>query len=100
MKRCGILLVDDEPDILRTLALTFEEEYEVFQADSGAEGLAILGQHDIAVIIADQRMPGMTGAEFLERSITRCPQAIRMILTGYTDTASLIRAIKDRKSVV
>src|SRR5574337_493569 len=93
MKRCGILLVDDEPDILRTLALTFEEEYEVFQADSGAEGLAILGQHDIAVIIADQRMPEMTGVEFLERSIAKRPHAIRIILTGYTDTASLIRAI-------
>src|SRR5574337_1777904 len=92
MKRYGILIVDDEQDILLTLALTFEEDYDVFQAGSGAEGLAILEQHEIALIIADQRMPRMTGAEFLERSIAKYPHAIRMILTGYTDTASLLRA--------
>ncbi|MCZ7627231.1 MAG: sigma-54 dependent transcriptional regulator [Candidatus Methylomirabilis sp.] len=95
MKRYGILLVDDERDILRTLALTFEEDYDVFQAASGAEGLAILERHEIACIIADQRMPEMTGVEFLERSMATHPQAIRMVLTGYTDTASLIRAIND-----
>lgn len=93
MNRCAMLIVDDEPDILRTLTLTFEEEYEVFQAGSGAEGLAILEQHEVALILADQRMPEMTGVEFLERSIAIRPYAIRMILTGYTDTASLIRAI-------
>ncbi|MBZ0159448.1 MAG: sigma-54 dependent transcriptional regulator [bacterium] len=93
MKRYGILIVDDEPDILTTLSLTFREDYDVFQAGSGAEGLAILEQQEIALIIADQRMPEMTGVEFLERSIAKRPLAIRMILTGYTDTASLIRAI-------
>lgn len=93
MKRYGMLIVDDERDILRTLSLTFKEDYDVFQAGSGAEGLAILEQQEIALIIADQRMPEMTGVEFLERSIAKCPLAIRMILTGYTDTASLIRAI-------
>lgn len=93
MERYGILIVDDERDILRLLSLTFEEDYKVFQASSGAEGLAILEQQEIALIIADQRMPHMTGVEFLERSIAKHPQVIRMILTGYTDTASLIRAI-------
>jgi two-component system response regulator HupR/HoxA len=88
-----MLIVDDERDILRTLSLTFEEDYDVFQAGSGAEGLAILERQEIALIIADQRMPEMTGVEFLERSIAKRPHAIRMILTGYTDTASLIRAI-------
>ncbi|CBE68376.1 two component sigma-54-dependent hydrogenase transcriptional regulator, Fis family [Candidatus Methylomirabilis oxygeniifera] len=88
-----MLIVDDERDILTTLSLTFEEDYDVFQAGSGAEGLTILDRQEIALIIADQRMPEMTGVEFLERSITKRPQAIRMILTGYTDTASLIRAI-------
>ena len=88
-----MLIVDDERDILQTLSLTFEEDYDVFQAGSGAEGLAILERQEIALIIADQRMPEMTGVEFLERSIAKRPQAIRMILTGYTDTASLIRAI-------
>src|SRR5574341_20523 len=93
MKRYGILIVADERDILQTLFLTFKEDYNVFQAGSGAEGLAILEQHEIALIIADQRMPQMTGTEFLERSIAMRPQAIRMVLTGYTDTVSLIRAV-------
>ncbi|MDE2321654.1 MAG: sigma-54-dependent Fis family transcriptional regulator [candidate division NC10 bacterium] len=93
MKRYGILIVDDERDILTTLSLTFEEDYDVFLARSGAEGLAILERQEVALIIADQRMPEMTGVEFLERSIDKRPQAIRMILTGYTDTTSLIRAI-------
>jgi len=93
MTRYRILLVDDEPDIVRTLSLTFEADYDVFQAGSGADGLAILARHEIACIIADQRMPEMTGVDFLERSLAVQPQAIRMILTGYTDTPALIRAI-------
>lgn len=93
MNRHGMLIVDDERDILTTLSLTFEEEYDVFEANSGAEGLTILEQHEIALIIADQRMPEMTGVDFLERSIAKRPHAIRIILTGYTDTASLVRAI-------
>jgi two-component system, NtrC family, response regulator HupR/HoxA len=93
MNRYGMLIVDDEKDILTTLSLTFEKEYDVFLANSGAEGLVILDRQEIALIIADQRMPEMTGVEFLERSIVKRPNAIRMILTGYTDTVSLIRAI-------
>ncbi len=93
MKRYGILIVDDEKDILRTLSLTFEADYDVFTATSGAEGLKILEKEEIALILADQRMPGMTGVEFLERTIAKHPQVIRMILTGYIDTASLIQAI-------
>lgn len=93
MKRHGLLIVDDEKDILRTLTLTFADEYEVFTASSGAEALGILEKQDIALIIADQRMPGMTGVELLERSIHVNPSMMRIILTGYTDTAALIDAI-------
>ena len=82
MKRYGLLIVDDEKDILRTLALTFEEEYNVFTTSTGMEALKILEQEDIALILADQRMPEMTGVEFLERTIERHPEVIRMILTG------------------
>jgi len=73
--------------------LTFEEDYEVFTASSGAEALEILQQQDIALILADQRMPEMTGAEFLAQTLSINPHIIRIILTGYTDTASLIQAI-------
>jgi two-component system response regulator HupR/HoxA len=93
VKRYGLLIVDDEKDILRTLTLTFEEDYEVFAAPSGAEALEILAKEEIALIIADQRMPEMTGVEFLERTIEKHPHIIRMLLTGYTDTAALIQAI-------
>ncbi|MFO1430688.1 MAG: sigma-54 dependent transcriptional regulator [Candidatus Competibacteraceae bacterium] len=93
MKRYGLLLVDDEKEILRTLTLTFEEDYDVFTATSGAEALGILEKQDIALLLADQRMPGMTGVELLERSLHLKPQAIRIILTGYTDTTALIQAI-------
>src|SRR5919197_2648041 len=93
MKRYGLLIVDDEKDILRTLSLTFEEEYNVFATSSGKEALKILEHEDIALILADQRMPEMTGVEFLERTIDKHPEIIRMILTGYTDTEALIQAI-------
>ena len=89
----GLLIVDDEKEILRSLTLTFAGDYEVFAVSSGAEALALLARRDIALIIADQRMPEMTGAELLERAIEIKPNAIRMILTGYTDTAALVQAI-------
>ena len=93
MNRYNLLIVDDEKDILRTLNLTFEEDYEVFTAQSGAKALEILGKQNIALIIADQRMPEMTGVELLEKSIAINPNMIRIILTGYTETAALIQAI-------
>ena len=93
MNRYNLLIVDDEKDILRTHNLTFEEDYEVFTAQSGAKALEILGKQNIALIIADQRMPEMTGVELLEKSIAINPNMIRIILTGYTETAALIQAI-------
>jgi DNA-binding NtrC family response regulator len=93
MSRHGLLIVDDEKEILRSLSLTFMDDHEVFTASSGAEALEILKRQRIALVIADQRMPEMTGAELLEKVIEIDPRIIRIILTGYTDTASLIQAI-------
>lgn len=93
MKRHNLLIVDDEKEILRSLRLTFAEDHEVFTASSGTEALEILQQQDIALIITDQRMPQMTGVELLKQVIQINPQIIRIILTGYTDTAALIEAI-------
>ncbi|MGH8058321.1 MAG: response regulator, partial [Candidatus Entotheonellia bacterium] len=93
MKRYGLLIVDDEKDILRVLSLTFEEDYDVFTATSGKQALEILEQEEIALIIADQRMPEMSGIEFLERTIEKYPQIIRIVLTAYPDTESLLQAI-------
>lgn len=93
MSRHALLVVDDEKEILRSLALTFEDDYEVFTASSGTEALEMLQQQDIALIIADQRMSEMTGVELLAKTLQINPHIIRIILTGYTDTASLVQAI-------
>jgi serine phosphatase RsbU (regulator of sigma subunit) len=91
--RHTILIVDDEISILKLLEYTFKTDYRVLTASNGAEGLEILQKEDAALIIADQRMPGMSGAEFLEKSIPLRPRAIRMVLTGYTDIETAIQAI-------
>src|SRR5690242_10349860 len=88
-----ILVVDDEAANLRALERLFREDYEVLTADSGAEAFDLLGQHDVAVLITDQRMPEMTGIELLKNTASIRPRMVRMILTGYTDVDSLIEAI-------
>ncbi|MFT5441892.1 MAG: two-component system response regulator HupR/HoxA [Myxococcota bacterium] len=89
----GILIVDDEEAILESLEFTLGGEYRVFTASNGAAGLEIFDREDIALVIADQNMPGMTGVEFLEKVVERDVRAIRMMLTGYADISSLARAI-------
>ncbi len=92
-RRFGVLLLDDEEAILESLELTLGDDYRVFTARTGAEGLEILEREDVAVVISDQVMPGMSGVEFLERVKERRPDTIRMMLTGYADIGSLTRAI-------
>jgi response regulator RpfG family c-di-GMP phosphodiesterase len=91
--RYKILLVDDEPTNLRTLERLFRDEHEVIAAESGSEGIDLLGHHDIALIISDQRMPGMTGIDFLTRAAQIRRHTTRIILTGYTDVEDLVKAI-------
>ena len=94
-QRYGILVVDDERAILESIELTLDTEYRVFTAESGVEGLAILDTEDIALVIADQVMPAMSGVEFLEEVLERAPSIVRMMLTGYADLSSLIRGINE-----
>jgi len=93
--RYGILVVDDEDAILESLELTLGSEYQIFTATSGEKALEILAREQIAMVISDQVMPGMSGVEFLEKVIELNPRAIRMMLTGYSDMPSLIRAINE-----
>jgi len=88
-----ILIVDDEPPNLRALERLFREQYEVLTAVSGADALEILNQHDVALLITDQRMPEMTGIELLKKTVTLRPRMVRIILTGYTDIDALVEAI-------
>lgn len=91
-KRASLLVVDDEPAILEALQDLFEDDYQIFSAINGKDGLAILESEQIAVVLSDQRMPQMKGEEFLahvaERSL-----ATRVLLTGYTDFEDLVQAV-------
>lgn len=91
--RYNILVVDDEIHNLEALERVFRGEYNVFTAQNGSRAVEIMEQEEIALIITDQRMPGMTGIELLENSIRYFPKAIRMILTSYTDSDELLEAI-------
>lgn len=88
-----ILCVDDETANLRLLERLFRDSYEVFTAPSGAEGLELLAVHDVALIVSDQRMPGMPGIDFLKQAAAMRRQTVRIMLTGYTDAGTLVDAI-------
>lgn len=89
-----LMVVDDESDNLDLLYRTFRRDFRVFRAQSGSEALKILdAEGEMAVIISDQRMPGMSGTEFLSRTVDRFPDTLRIVLTGYTDVADLVEAI-------
>ncbi len=88
------LIVDDEDNVLRAIKRLFmDEQTEVLTAASGRAGLEILKENEIALIISDQRMPGMSGSEFLKLAREIAPDAIRIILTGYADITAAVDAI-------
>jgi len=89
-----ILLVDDEKSILNALKrILRKEEYKVLTASSGKEGLELLRDNNVQVIISDQRMPEMSGTEFFSEVIKEFPDIIRIILSGYTDVDVVIDTI-------
>lgn len=92
-RRHPILVVDDEVANVRLLNRVLTDEHDVFTAQSGSEGLGILKEREISLIITDQRMPNMTGVQLLEQSLSIRPNAIKILLTGYTDVQALIDAI-------
>jgi len=89
-----LLLVDDEEDILKALKrLLRRSGYRILTATSGAAALEVLGLNEVQVIVSDQRMPQMSGTEFLSRVKELYPNTVRMVLTGYSDLASVTGAI-------
>jgi thioredoxin reductase (NADPH) len=103
-RRPVILAVDDEPAVLaavsRDLRQGFGERYRIMRANSGAEALEVLGQltergDQIALLIADQRMPSMSGTEYLAQARELAPDARRVLLTAYADTEAAIQAINE-----
>lgn len=89
-----VLWVDDDPFILRSLQrLLRQENYQLRIAHSGAEALAVLKVIPAQVIVSDQRMPDMTGTEFLEIVSQRYPTTVRVVLSGYADAGAIVDAI-------
>lgn len=89
-----LLLVDDEEAIGMALnRLLRQEGYKILCAHSGEEGLEMLARNDVHVIVSDQRMPGMTGVEFLTRAKELFPNTVRIILSGFADINAVTEAV-------
>lgn len=91
-----LLFVDDERNILSALRRIFRNDgYLILTAESGAEALKVLEEHEVSVIVSDQRMPNMNGAELLTESKLIAPHAIRILLTGYIDMDDAVKSINN-----
>ncbi len=89
-----VLVVDDEPQILESIHALLEDDFEVMVSTDATEAVELLKNAQIAVILADQRMPNLTGGEFLAKARQIC-DATRILITGYVDIDALIRAVND-----
>jgi signal transduction histidine kinase len=92
-RRHSLLIVDDEPDVLDSLRYLFHRRYRVHTATSAEAALEILRTEPIQLILSDQRMPAMSGDEFLARAREIAPDAVRMLFTGYADIQAVTNAI-------
>lgn len=96
-KKIIILYVDDEENNLISFKANFRIKYNVFTAISGDEALKVMGNVAVDIIITDQRMPKMTGVEFLEKVILIYPDPMRILLTGYADMNAVVDAVNKGK---
>ncbi len=94
-KKAKLLFVDDEERILNALRSVFRGHYNVFTASSGPEAMEFMKRFHPHVVISDQRMPEMTGVEFLRQIKDLAPHTVRILLTGYSDLASIVGSIND-----
>ncbi|WP_438405729.1 response regulator, partial [Aeromonas hydrophila] len=88
-----VLLLDDENDILKALNRVLRMDYNVVSVDNGADALGYLLENPIHIIISDMRMPDMDGADFLAKAREMQPDTMRLLLTGYADIPSTVRAV-------
>jgi response regulator RpfG family c-di-GMP phosphodiesterase len=95
-RKYSVLFVDDEKHILASMERIFRKEgLDVLLAPGGAEGLELLASRPVSLVISDHRMPGMSGAEFLQRVRELYPDTLRIMLTGYADTNAAVAAINE-----
>jgi response regulator RpfG family c-di-GMP phosphodiesterase len=93
-KQTTVLFVDDESNILSALRRLFRPlNYKVLTANSGAQGLELMAQEPVDLVISDMRMPEMDGAQFFEKVRDGWPDSVRILLTGYADISSAVAAI-------
>jgi response regulator RpfG family c-di-GMP phosphodiesterase len=91
-----LLLVDDEPNIVNALKRTLRRDgYRILTANCAEEGLGLLAEHEVGVILSDQRMPVKTGVEFLREVKQLYPKTMRIVLSGYTELESVTNAINE-----
>ncbi|MDP3689289.1 MAG: response regulator, partial [Sulfurimicrobium sp.] len=91
-----LLLVDDEPNVLKALQRVFRQEnYLVATAPNPGEALKLMSQGEFHLVISDYMMPGMTGAEFLKQVKSLYPETIRIMLTGHADTGAVMGAVNE-----
>ncbi|MFU8806935.1 MAG: ATP-binding protein [Bradymonadaceae bacterium] len=93
--RGTFLVVDDEPDILDAIARLFRKEYNVLTAQSVDEAWGLIAKHDVQVVMSDQRMPKMSGIEFLAELRKSHPHIVRVLFTGYSNISDVINAINE-----
>ena len=96
-EKISVLYVDDEENNLFSFKATFRIKYQVHTAISGTDALRILETKPVHVIITDQRMPEMTGVEFLEKVLVKYPDPMRILLTGYADMGAVVDAVNKGK---
>jgi signal transduction histidine kinase len=95
LQDCQLLVVDDEEDVLKAIRRQLRKKFKVHTAQGAEEAYSILRENHINVVISDQRMPGISGAEFLTQVRQEFPNAVRLMLTGYADINAVIAAIND-----
>ncbi len=96
MKKHTILIVDDEEMILKSIFRVLRNDnYQILTAQSGEEGLAVLKQYDVHLVISDQKMPGMNGLDFLKRVKIDYPQILTIMLTGHAELEIAMEAINE-----
>jgi len=95
--KINILYVDDEVNNLTSFKAMFRVKYNVFTAISADDAMKIMETQPIEIIVTDQRMPNMTGVEFLEKVLEKYPEPMRILLTGYADMNAVIDAVNKGK---
>lgn len=96
-RKYTILYVDDEESNLRIFKNTFRKDYNILTATSGTEGLEVLNTQDVDLILTDQRMPGMSGIDFLKKVFSKYPELNRILVTAYSDYDVLREAVNELK---